>query len=63
MDGIKLGTQLLQIKPRLPIILSTGYSGLMTEESVREMGFQALLVKPTTARALGEAVNRALHPE
>ena len=63
MDGLKLGAQLLQIQPRLSMILTTGYSGLLTEESVREMGFRGLLVKPTTARALGEAVDRALHSE
>jgi CheY-like chemotaxis protein len=62
MDGIKLGTQLLQVQPRISIILSTGYSGVMTEESVHELGFRGLLVKPTTARALGEAVHRALNP-
>jgi hypothetical protein len=27
---------------------------------VRELGFRELIVKPTTARALGEAVQRAL---
>jgi signal transduction histidine kinase/FixJ family two-component response regulator len=62
MDGIKLGTQLLAVQPRLSVILTTGYNGVMTEESVRKLGFRGLLVKPTTARALGEAVARALHP-
>jgi signal transduction histidine kinase/FixJ family two-component response regulator len=63
VDGIKLGTQLLQVQPRLGIILSTGYSGVITADAVRELGFRGLLVKPTTARTLGEAVHRALHPE
>jgi PAS domain S-box-containing protein len=63
LDGAKLGSQLLEIRPGLPILLTTGYSGIMTDESVRELGFCALLVKPTTARALGEAVHRALHPD
>jgi len=62
MDGLKLGSQLLQIRPNLPMILTTGYSGMMTNESVWELGFRELLVKPTMARALGEAVHRALHP-
>ena len=62
MDGIKLGTQLLQLQPRLGILLSTGYSGVLTEEAVRELGFRGLLVKPVTARALGEAVHLALQP-
>ncbi|MGA2248454.1 MAG: response regulator [Verrucomicrobiota bacterium] len=60
MDGIKLGKQLLQIEPGLRIILSTGYSGMITEDTIHELGFRGLLVKPTTARALGEAVQAAL---
>jgi len=62
MDGIKLGKQLLQIQPRLSVILSTGYSGMITEDTLHELGFRGLLVKPTTARALGEAVHQALQP-
>ena len=62
MDGARLGSQLLQIQPRLPIILATGYSATMTNEKVRELGFREVLLKPSTARALGEAVYRALHP-
>ena len=62
MDGIKLGAQLPQLQPRLGIILGTGYSGVITEAAVRELGFRGLLVKPATARALGEAVHCALHP-
>jgi signal transduction histidine kinase/FixJ family two-component response regulator len=61
MDGAKLGGQLLQIQPRLPIILTTGYSLVMTEEKVRELGFRELLVKPVPTRALADAVQRALH--
>ena len=62
MDGAKLGAQLLQMQPGLPIIIMTGYSGVMTTEKVRELGFRELLSKPCTARAMGEAVQRALHP-
>jgi len=61
MDGLKLGGQLLQIQPRLAIMLTTGYSGVMTAEKVRELGFRELVSKPCTARVLGEAVHRVLH--
>jgi PAS domain S-box-containing protein len=60
MDGTKLGGQLLQLQPSLPIIIMTGYSGVMTAEKARELGFRELLSKPCTARALGEAVHRVL---
>ena len=60
MDGAKLGAQLLQIQPTMPIIITTGYSGLMTAAKVRELGFRELLGKPSTARTLGETVHRVL---
>ena len=61
MDGIKLGTQLLKIQPDLPIILTTGFSGLITAEKLRALGFRELLNKPSTIRTLGETVHRVLH--
>jgi PAS domain S-box-containing protein len=63
MDGTKLGGQLLQIQPRLPIIIATGYSGVMTPGKAREFGFREVLSKPTTARSLGEAVARVLQED
>jgi signal transduction histidine kinase/ActR/RegA family two-component response regulator len=61
MDGAKLGAQLLLLQPRLLIIVATGYSGVMTSEKVREIGFQEILIKPSTARTLGETVHRVLN--
>jgi len=60
MDGTSLGRQLQMLQPRLRMILTTGYSGLLTTEKVREMGFLELLNKPVNARALGELVNHVL---
>jgi len=60
MDGITLGGRLLALEPHLPIILMTGYSKTMTVEKVRALGFQDLLIKPVSARALGEVAHRAL---
>jgi signal transduction histidine kinase/FixJ family two-component response regulator len=62
MDGVKLGVEILKIEPRTPIILTTGYSLVYTEEKIRALGFRGLLVKPSSARDMGEAVQRALQP-
>ena len=62
LDGVAFGRRLLQIQPRLAIILTTGYSGRMTAEKVRKLGFRELLSKPCTARVLAETVQRVLHP-
>jgi len=61
MDGTKLGAQLRESQPHLPIIIMTGYSGVMTATKVRDLGFQELLSKPCTFRTLGETVHRVLH--
>ena len=60
MDGVKLGAQLLRLQPDLLIIITTGYSGVLTAGKVRELGFQEILSKPSTARTLGETVHRVL---
>jgi len=60
MDGTSLGRQLRLLEPRLRMILTTGYSGMLTAAKVREMGFQELLAKPVIARALGEVVHQVL---
>ena len=60
LQTFTLGKQLRQINPKLPVVLSTGYKGMVTEELIQGLGFRGLLVKPTTARALGEAVHSAL---
>jgi len=62
MDGVKFGGQLLQIQPNLPVILTTGFSGFLTEEKVRALGFRELLNKPCTIQTLGVTVHRVLHP-
>ena len=60
MDGLTLGGQLRQIRADLPIILTTGYCGVMTAEKACALGFRELLGKPSTARTLGEAIHRVL---
>ncbi len=62
LDGTGFVRLLLQMQPRLPIILTTGYSGTLTPEAVRELGARELLIKPATIRTLAEAVHRLLNP-
>jgi two-component system cell cycle sensor histidine kinase/response regulator CckA len=62
LDGTRFVRELLQVQPRLPIILTTGYSGTLTSEAVRELGARELLIKPATIRTLAEAVHRLLNP-
>ncbi len=62
MTGFVLAGELQQIRPGLPIILSSGYSQLLTSESVAAAGIRDVLLKPFTIHSLGHAVHAALHP-
>jgi len=62
MTGMDFATQLLKIRPDLPIILTTGYSPYLTHERVRAAGIRDLLLKPQTVHSLGVAVHHALEP-
>jgi CheY-like chemotaxis protein len=62
MSGLDVGRRLLQIKPELPIILSTGYSATMDKDRIRALGFRELLIKPYNIETLGLALHHALNP-
>jgi DNA-binding NtrC family response regulator len=63
MTGLALASQLLQIRPGLPIILMTGYASSLTPERVEAAGICQFLLKPTTIQSLGIAVHAALSPK
>ncbi|MEA3213749.1 MAG: hypothetical protein QOE70_6806 [Chthoniobacter sp.] len=60
MSGLELGRQIMQLRPGLPLILTTGFSASLDVEKARSLGFRDLLIKPYTMNALGQALHRAL---
>ena len=46
MTGKDMSIQMLDIKPKLPIILCTGFSDKINEESAKDIGIRAFLSKP-----------------
>jgi CheY-like chemotaxis protein/two-component sensor histidine kinase len=61
LTGLEFAAGVIRHRPGIPIILITGYAGNLTEKSLREIGFNELLLKPLTMDALGRAVHRTLH--
>lgn len=61
MTGIALAAKIRALRPDLPIILTTGYSASLTNESVQRMGIRKLLLKPLTVEALASAAHAALN--
>jgi two-component system, cell cycle sensor histidine kinase and response regulator CckA len=60
MTGMEVASQLLLIRPNLPIILITGYTASLTAERVKAAGIRQLLLKPTSLHSQGTAVHAAL---
>ena len=60
MTGIDLARRILQIQPGIPVILCTGFSSLISEEQVKQLGIKGFLTKPMTKKALATALRKAL---
>jgi PAS domain S-box-containing protein len=60
MTGTDLAHRMLQIRPDLPIILCTGYSNLINEDSAKIMGIKAFALKPMTKNAIGRLTREVL---
>ena len=60
MAGSELSSELLKIRPDLPIILCTGHSENMSREKAKDIGIKEFLTKPLNKQELAEAVRRVL---
>jgi PAS domain S-box-containing protein len=60
MTGEVLAKRLMSIRPDIPIIISTGFSELMSEERAREIGIISLIMKPLSIRDLAKTIRSAL---
>ncbi|HTI73040.1 MAG TPA: response regulator [Candidatus Limnocylindria bacterium] len=57
MTGVQLTGELIALRPDLPILLMSGYSGGMDGEDGRALGVSGFLPKPTSAEMLTAALN------
>ncbi len=57
LSGWELARQIHQIRPDVPIILSTGFSGELTQEQSRQAGISRVLRKPYNIRELAQALH------
>jgi PAS domain S-box-containing protein len=60
MDGIELSRQILDKRPGVPILLCTGFSGGVTQETLRDTGIHAMVMKPLIATELADVVKSAI---
>jgi len=60
MTGDKLATELMKIRPGLPVVLCTGYSKTISEESAVEIGIKSFAYKPLVQTDLAMTVRKIL---
>ena len=60
LSGLDLGRQMLELRPGIPIILTSGYSASLSAERVRALAFHELLMKPYTVETLSECIGQVL---
>ena len=60
MTGLGLAEQVRAKRPTLPIILSTGYAGLVSAERLQQVRIEMVLEKPYTLSQLTDAIQGAL---
>ncbi len=60
MTGDKLAQEIMAIRPDMPVILCTGYSDLIDEESAKSMGIREYITKPVTIQSFGCTVRNVL---
>ncbi len=60
MMGDELAAEMMKIRPDIPIILCTGFSGRISEEQALEKGIRAFVMKPLETKDLAETVRKVL---
>ena len=60
MTGDDLAGELMQIRPKTPIILCTGYSAQINQQQAMAMGVCAFVSKPVLKRDLAETIRAVL---
>ncbi len=60
MTGIVLAKEVLKIRPDTPIILCTGFSEALDENSAKLLGIKEFLMKPVALRDLASTVKKVL---
>jgi len=63
INGDRLARELLKIKPDIPIILCTGFSASIDENTATAMGIRAFVNKPILRRHISETIRKVLDGE
>jgi len=56
LSGAEVARAMFALRPNIPIVVTTGYSETLDENSAFEIGIRRLLIKPVSAKVLKDIV-------
>lgn len=60
MSGVDLATELLKIRPDIPIVLCSGFSARVSEADAKGIGIRGFCMKPMDMKQLATVARRVL---
>lgn len=63
LTGFEMAKMMLEIKPDLPIVLTSGYSDIVSPDEAKRAGIREYLEKPFDARSLANTITNVLRME
>jgi signal transduction histidine kinase len=60
MTGLDLAKEMIEIRPDIPIVLASGFTGDIDNDELRSLGIKRLLNKPLSSREIGSVVRQIL---
>lgn len=60
MTGLDLSRRILEIRPDIPVILCTGYSTLISEDTAKAAGVREFAMKPLAKREIARLIRKVL---
>jgi len=60
LAGVDMLREITRIRPGIPLILMTGFSENISENKAKNLGIDAFLMKPVSARAMATVVRKVL---
>lgn len=62
MTGAELAKEMLRIRPEVPIILCTGFSEVMDQETAKSIGIREFVMKPFVFSQIADLAKKLLEP-
>ncbi len=60
MTGEDLAQELMRVKPNIPIILCTGFSGKIDDQKAMALGIRQFVMKPIVKQKIATTVRKVL---